>query len=129
MWANMAVALPAKGEATHSSNGDTPATRRKPLFTSIRGASLSQGKDGLRPESQALTGSMRTIRSDQERQPSIPAEGTAQSTTEIYVTYECHEACVCSKADGGGLQVECTKPGTLLTLPDLGPENENVMKV
>lgn len=45
------------------------------------------------------------------------------------VTSVCNGSCVCTRSAGGGLKVECTKPGTLLTLPDLGPENANVTEL
>ena len=45
------------------------------------------------------------------------------------VTSICNGSCVCTRSAGGELKVECTKPGTLLTLPDLGPENANVTEL
>ena len=131
LWTTLAPILPVRGETTRTP-GETTSPAEKVDINQVvavnnRTTHTPVGGAILPPSGGGSLDWLKAIGFKDMVQPSWPAAGLLGDGS--VTTLGCNSTCVCTRRAGGDVKVECTKPGTLLTLPDLGPENANVTEL
>ena len=125
VWATMAPILPVRGETTRVPGVKETSTSKENINQAPVNETINAPLgDTIDDRSWDFTDLVKTRGISAQ-----PFWSAARPDGDSPVTSICNGMCVCTRSTGGEVKVECTKPGTLLTLPDLGPENANVTEL